>query len=63
MDFSQIDWCNYVFESIKPCKLGWSPDDNNSPFNGPLAILTLLYVEGFECKGISVDKTVEPIEF
>ncbi|KAD0618057.1 hypothetical protein E3N88_43972 [Mikania micrantha] len=35
----------------------------SSPFNGPLAILTLLYVEGFECKGISVDKTVEPIEF
>ncbi|KAL8240544.1 hypothetical protein R6Q59_013899 [Mikania micrantha] len=62
-DFSQIDWCNYVFESIKSCKLGWSLDDNSSPFNGPLAILTLLYVEGFECKGISVDKTVEPIEF
>ncbi|KAD5961635.1 hypothetical protein E3N88_13108 [Mikania micrantha] len=61
--FSQIDWCNYVFESIKSCKLGWSPDDNSSPFNGPLAILTLLYVEGFEYKGISVDKTVEPIEF
>ncbi|KAL8267834.1 hypothetical protein R6Q59_001632 [Mikania micrantha] len=45
-DFSKIDWCDYIFESIKSCKMGWSRDDNSSPFNGPLTILT----------GISVDK-------
>ncbi|KAL8241591.1 hypothetical protein R6Q59_011893 [Mikania micrantha] len=43
-DYSQIDWCNYVFESIKSCKLGWSPDDNSSLFNGPLAILTVCFM-------------------
>ncbi|KAD0111626.1 hypothetical protein E3N88_44776 [Mikania micrantha] len=62
-DFSKIDWCDYIFESIKSCKMGWSRDDNSSPFNGPLTILTLIYVDGFECKGISVDKKIEPIEF
>ncbi|KAL8256103.1 hypothetical protein R6Q59_031170 [Mikania micrantha] len=47
-NFIQIDWCNYIFESIKSCKNAWSRDDNSSPFNGPLAILTLLYVEPIE---------------
>ncbi|KAL8232572.1 hypothetical protein R6Q57_002350 [Mikania cordata] len=88
-DFSEIDWCTYIFENLRSCKIRWSRDDNSSPFNGPLTILTmcifftkcsytqthvvifkitsiylqLIYVEGFECKGISVDKRIEPIEF
>ncbi|KAL8214478.1 hypothetical protein R6Q57_003927 [Mikania cordata] len=62
-NFSEIDWCDYIFENLRSCKIGWSRDDNSSPFNGPLTILTLIYVEGFECKGISVDKRIHPIEF
>ncbi|KAD3337886.1 hypothetical protein E3N88_33407 [Mikania micrantha] len=62
-DFSEIDWCDYIFECLRSCKIGWARDDNSSPFNGPLTILTLIYVEGFECKGISVDKRIHPIEF
>ncbi|KAD3641993.1 hypothetical protein E3N88_31217 [Mikania micrantha] len=62
-DFSKIDWCDYIFECLRSCKIGWARDDNSSPFNGPLTILTLIYVEGFECKGISVDKRIHPIEF
>ncbi|KAL8227414.1 hypothetical protein R6Q59_000120 [Mikania micrantha] len=62
-DFSKIDWCDYIIECLRSCKIGWVRDDNSSPFNGPLTILTLIYVEGFECKGISVDKRIHPIEF
>ncbi|KAL8200196.1 hypothetical protein R6Q57_011535 [Mikania cordata] len=38
--FLKIDWCDYIFESLKSCKIGWSRDENSSPFNGPLTILT-----------------------
>ncbi|KAD4981750.1 hypothetical protein E3N88_18421 [Mikania micrantha] len=60
-DFSQIDWCNYVFESIKSCKLGWSPDDNSSPFNGPLAILTV-DIEGVKKMLVQWEETKNNIE-
>ncbi|KAI3762293.1 hypothetical protein L1987_52718 [Smallanthus sonchifolius] len=38
-DFRNIDWCDYIIENLKVCKIGWNRFDNNSPFSGPLTVL------------------------
>ncbi|KAI3742532.1 hypothetical protein L1987_60217 [Smallanthus sonchifolius] len=38
-DLSDIDWCAYIIESIRDCKVGWKRCDPGSPFAGPLTIL------------------------
>ncbi|KAI3763181.1 hypothetical protein L1987_53632 [Smallanthus sonchifolius] len=48
---------------VKGCKKRWKSNDRSVPFSGPLAILTLLYVDSIECKGIKMDKNTIPISF
>ncbi|KAD3337316.1 hypothetical protein E3N88_32836 [Mikania micrantha] len=61
-DISKVNWCSYIIDCIEKCKSGWLPN-TKSPFKGPLAVLTLLYVDNVKCKGMNVDHTKAPIEF
>ncbi|KAD4982386.1 hypothetical protein E3N88_19057 [Mikania micrantha] len=61
-DISKVNWCSYIIDCIEKCKYGWLPN-TKSPFKGPLAVLTLLYVDNVQCKGMNVDHTKAPIEF
>ncbi|KAL8231230.1 hypothetical protein R6Q57_001008 [Mikania cordata] len=62
-NFKQFDWCDFIIEKTKGCKSGWMEYDNRSPFTGPLTILTQLYVQSFECKGIKLDPRKQAIIF
>ncbi|KAI3762718.1 hypothetical protein L1987_53159 [Smallanthus sonchifolius] len=62
-DFSNINWCAYIIDSMRGCKKRWKRNDHSVPFSGPLAILTLLYVDSVECKGIKMDNKMNPISF
>ncbi|KAI3776424.1 hypothetical protein L1987_46206 [Smallanthus sonchifolius] len=62
-DFGDFDWCSYVVDSIRNCKKGWRRGDLSSNFNGPLTILTLLYVDSITCPGFDVERTLRPITF
>ncbi|KAI3687066.1 hypothetical protein L1987_80757 [Smallanthus sonchifolius] len=62
-DFSNINWCAYIKDSMRGCKKRWKRNDRSVPFSGHLAILTLLYVKSVECKGIKTDKKMNPISF
>ncbi|KAI3821641.1 hypothetical protein L1987_09210 [Smallanthus sonchifolius] len=59
-EFSKINWCAYIMDSMRGYKKRWKRNDHSVPFSGPLAILTLLYVDSFECKGIKMDKNTNP---
>ncbi|KAL8226547.1 hypothetical protein R6Q57_016379 [Mikania cordata] len=61
-EISKVNWCSYVIDCIEKCKYGWLPN-TKSPFKGALAILTLLYVDDVQCKGMNVDHTISPIKF
>ncbi|KAK9062622.1 hypothetical protein SSX86_019810 [Deinandra increscens subsp. villosa] len=41
IDWKEIDWCDYILQALKECKIGWRRQDLSSPFAGPLAILAL----------------------
>ncbi|KAI3725410.1 hypothetical protein L1987_65198 [Smallanthus sonchifolius] len=62
-DFGDFDWCSYVVDSIRNCKKGWRRGDQSSNFNGPLTILTLLYVDSITCPGFDVERTLRPLTF
>ncbi|KAI3755087.1 hypothetical protein L1987_54880 [Smallanthus sonchifolius] len=62
-DFSNINWCAYIIDSMRGCKKRWKRNDRGVPFSGPLGILTLMYVDSVECKGIKMDKKMNPISF
>ncbi|KAD5317678.1 hypothetical protein E3N88_17624 [Mikania micrantha] len=61
-DISNVNWCSYIIDCIEKCKSGWLPN-TKSPFKGPVALLTLLYVDNVQCTGMNVDHTKAPIEF
>ncbi|KAL8215876.1 hypothetical protein R6Q57_022713, partial [Mikania cordata] len=61
-DFSKINWCAYVVNCIKKCKLGWTRN-TKSPFRGAITILMLLYVDSIECTGMIIDSSIRAIEF
>ncbi|KAK9049238.1 hypothetical protein SSX86_031795 [Deinandra increscens subsp. villosa] len=63
IDWKEIDWCDYILQALKECKIGWRRQDLSSPFAGPLAILALLYVDSFECEGITMDPSKNAISF
>ncbi|KAJ0752194.1 hypothetical protein HanPI659440_Chr09g0321531 [Helianthus annuus] len=63
MDFSKIDWCQFVLEKLKKCKNGWKSNDSNRPFTGALTILVLLYVDRVRCEGMDVDYSIYPVTF
>ncbi|KAK9050088.1 hypothetical protein SSX86_030943, partial [Deinandra increscens subsp. villosa] len=49
--------------ALRVCKEGWRRMDTTSSFHGPLAILILLYVDSFDCKGMKVDPNQNAITF
>ncbi|KAK9050875.1 hypothetical protein SSX86_030157 [Deinandra increscens subsp. villosa] len=63
IDWNGIDWCHYITKSMKGCKDNWKRDTWDSNFAGPLAILTLLYVDSFTCEGIEPDPSKNAISF
>ncbi|KAK9049724.1 hypothetical protein SSX86_031309 [Deinandra increscens subsp. villosa] len=60
IDWSDINFCEYILQVLKDCKNGWKPSSN---FNGPLTILTLLYVDSFVCEGMDIDEEKNAISF
>ncbi|KAK9072081.1 hypothetical protein SSX86_008513 [Deinandra increscens subsp. villosa] len=60
IDWSDINFCEYILQVLKDCKNGWKPSSN---FNGPLTILTLLYVDSFVCEGMDIDEDKNAISF
>ncbi|KAK9072224.1 hypothetical protein SSX86_008656 [Deinandra increscens subsp. villosa] len=63
IEWSDLNFCDYIVEVIKDCKKGWNKNKPSSSFKGPLAILTLLYVDSFLCKGMEIDDTQNAISF
>ncbi|KAK9050989.1 hypothetical protein SSX86_027614 [Deinandra increscens subsp. villosa] len=63
LPFERVNWCEYIVDSIKYCKDNWRPEDPAYQFAGPLTILTMLYVDGIECRGVNVDPKVNAITF
>ncbi|KAK9080453.1 hypothetical protein SSX86_000211 [Deinandra increscens subsp. villosa] len=63
IDWSDINWCEYIIDALRVCKEGWRRMDTTSSFHGPLAILILLYVDSFDCKGMKVDPNQNAITF
>ncbi|KAI3829896.1 hypothetical protein L1987_04027 [Smallanthus sonchifolius] len=61
-DISKFNWCGYVLSCIRNCKNRWIRN-TKSPFLGPLTILTLIYVDFVQCKGMIVDRSVSALEF
>ncbi|KAK9049270.1 hypothetical protein SSX86_031763 [Deinandra increscens subsp. villosa] len=62
-EVKDYDWCDYILSSIKCCKEGWVRDDKDSPFIGPLTILTLLYVDSTICDGLKYEAKGNALEF
>ncbi|MFS8023792.1 hypothetical protein Hanom_Chr16g01455691 [Helianthus anomalus] len=60
-NLSKINWCAYVIQQIKSCKVGWKMCDHDSPFFGPLTFLALLYVDRVKCTRFEVDRSINPI--
>ncbi|KAK9080316.1 hypothetical protein SSX86_000074 [Deinandra increscens subsp. villosa] len=63
IDWADINWCEYIIDALRVCKKGWRRMDTTSSFHGPLAILILLYVDSFDCKGMKVDRNQNAITF
>ncbi|KAI3745130.1 hypothetical protein L1987_58232 [Smallanthus sonchifolius] len=40
-DFSNINWCAYIIDSMRGCKERWKRNYRSVPFSGPLTILTV----------------------
>ncbi|KAK9067700.1 hypothetical protein SSX86_011811 [Deinandra increscens subsp. villosa] len=45
VDIKSIDWCGYIYDCLKKCKLGWNRDKINSYFIGPITVLMLIYLD------------------
>nr|GEV26921.1 hypothetical protein [Tanacetum cinerariifolium] len=49
-DLAKVNWCGYIWRCLKKCKDGWRNTVTNSFFLGPIALLTMMYVDGIVCK-------------
>nr|GFC21092.1 hypothetical protein [Tanacetum cinerariifolium] len=49
-----INWCQYVSNSLPLCKDGWKKDLLNNFFCRPVTLLTMIYVDGVKCKSLSM---------
>ncbi|KAK9049154.1 hypothetical protein SSX86_031879 [Deinandra increscens subsp. villosa] len=59
-DLCNINWCKFMISSLKMCKKYWN-QDGSSWFVGPLAFLTLVYVDGTTCGAFTQERVVPPI--
>ncbi|KAK9065235.1 hypothetical protein SSX86_016618 [Deinandra increscens subsp. villosa] len=62
-EFREYDWCKHILQTLKTCKDKWLREDLGSVFVGPLTILTMIYVDSFECEGIKYDDSLNAISF
>ncbi|KAM0054909.1 hypothetical protein Hdeb2414_s0006g00200061 [Helianthus debilis subsp. tardiflorus] len=63
VDIELMDWCGYVFESLKGCKRLWNRDDRGSYFNGPIVFLILLYLEATSFEKLNTPSNVQAMNF
>ncbi|KAK9050056.1 hypothetical protein SSX86_030975 [Deinandra increscens subsp. villosa] len=57
IEWSDLNFCDYIVEVIKDCKKGWNKNNPSSSFKGPLAILT------FPMQRNEIDDTQNAISF
>nr|GEU59629.1 hypothetical protein [Tanacetum cinerariifolium] len=55
-----INWCQYVLDSLPLCKDGWKKDLLNNFFCGPVTLLTMIYVDGVQCKSLPMARRRPP---
>ena len=46
-NFENINWCEYVLESLLRCKEGWKKHLKNNSFCGPVTLLTVIFFTNF----------------
>ncbi|KAD5507737.1 hypothetical protein E3N88_15440 [Mikania micrantha] len=63
VDFKSVDWCGYIYECLKKCKVGWNRDDIRSYFTGPVTFLILIYLEVTRFKQLDTPINVPSIKF
>ncbi|PWA56114.1 hypothetical protein CTI12_AA428850 [Artemisia annua] len=51
-EFEKINWCAYVMRSLPDCKKPWKKHLKNNFFCGPVAALTMIYVDGTKCEAL-----------
>ncbi|KAJ9556428.1 hypothetical protein OSB04_011042 [Centaurea solstitialis] len=57
---SNIDWCEYLYESLRTSKEKWKPNNPECFYSGPLTYLLLLYVNATISKRVFVSSRVSP---
>ncbi|GJU67627.1 RNA-directed DNA polymerase, eukaryota [Tanacetum coccineum] len=55
-----INWCQYVLDSLPLCKDGWKKELQNNFFCGPVTLLTMIYVDGVQCKSLPMSRRRPP---
>ncbi|GJV72970.1 hypothetical protein Tco_1492965 [Tanacetum coccineum] len=55
-----INWCQYVLDSLPLCKDGWKKELLNNFFCGPVTLLTMIYVDGVQCKSLPMARRRPP---
>ncbi|KAI7739906.1 hypothetical protein M8C21_029308 [Ambrosia artemisiifolia] len=63
VDIKSIDWCGYVFESLKRCKRLWKRNDPRCYFTGPIVFLILLYFEATSFEKLDCPSNVQATSF
>ncbi|GJW41279.1 hypothetical protein Tco_0067124, partial [Tanacetum coccineum] len=56
-----INWCQYVWDSLPNCKDGWRKELLNNFFCGPVTLLTMIYVDGVQFKSLQMVRKRPPM--
>ncbi|KAK9074975.1 hypothetical protein SSX86_003294 [Deinandra increscens subsp. villosa] len=62
-DLNNINWNKYCLDALRRCKDSWVSGHKGPRFTGPLALLTLVYVDSITCPGINVERSMSPLKF
>ncbi|CAI9279521.1 unnamed protein product [Lactuca saligna] len=57
-DFSKIDWCKYMLDSLRSRNELWIRDDKTCYYLGPITLLLLSYVYYVRFENIKLDKMI-----
>lgn len=55
-DYSKIDWCGYMLDSLRTRKSKWKRDYKTSYYTGPMTLLLLIYVYSMKYETIPLNK-------
>ncbi|GJT67909.1 hypothetical protein Tco_1019389 [Tanacetum coccineum] len=55
-----INWCQYVWDSLPNCKDGWRKELLNNFFCGHVTLLTMIYMDGVQCKSLQMVRKRPP---